>query len=41
MLVGELIDTHGITSEEFLEISIESWPVWELNPVPLNLVQTL
>ena len=29
------------TTEGLLEIAIESWPEWDLNPRPLNSVQTL
>ena len=29
------------TTEGFLEVAIESWPKWDLNPLPLNSVQTL
>ena len=29
------------TTEGFLEVAIESWPEWNLNPRPLNSVQTL
>ena len=29
------------TTEGFLEVAIESWPEWDLNPQPLNSVQTL
>ena len=29
------------TIERFLEVAIESWPEWYLNPRPLNSVQTL
>ena len=29
------------TTEEFLEVAVESWPEWDLNPRPLNSVQTL
>ena len=29
------------TTEEFSEVAIESWPEWNLNPVPLSSVQTL
>ena len=29
------------TTEEFLEVAIESWPGWDLNPPSLNFVQTL
>ena len=29
------------TTEEFLEVAIESWPEWDLNPRPLNSVQTV
>ena len=29
------------TTEEFSEAAMESWPEWNLNPVPLNSVQTL
>ena len=28
-------------TEEFFEVAIESWPEWDLNPRPLNSVQTL
>ena len=26
------------TTEGFLEVAIESWPEWDLNPQPLNFV---
>ena len=29
------------TTERFLKVAIESRPDWDLNPRPLNLVQTL
>ena len=29
------------TTEGFLEVAIESRPEWDLNPRPLNSVQTL
>ena len=29
------------TTEVFFEVAIESWPEWDLNPQPLNSVQTL
>ena len=29
------------TTERFLEAAKESWPKWDLNPQPLNSVQTL
>ena len=29
------------TTDGFLEVAIESWPEWDLNPRPLNSVQTL
>ena len=29
------------TTERLLEVAIESWPEWNLNPRPLNPVQTL
>ena len=29
------------TIEGFLEVAIESWPEWDLNPPPVNSVQTL
>ena len=29
------------TTEGLLEVAIESWPEWDLNPRPLNSVQTL
>ena len=28
-------------TEKFLEVAIESSPEWDLNPRPLNFVQTL
>ena len=28
-------------TERFLEVAIESWPEWDLNPRPLNSVQTV
>ena len=28
-------------TEGFFEVAIESWPEWDLNPQPLNSVQTL
>ena len=36
------IDIYMVfTTEGFLEVAIESWPEWDLNPRPLNSVQTL
>ena len=29
------------TTDGFFEVTIESWPEWDLNPRPLNSVQTL
>ena len=29
------------TSEGFFDVAIENWPEWDLNPRPLNSVQTL
>ena len=29
------------TTEVLLEVAIESWSVWDLNPRPLNSIQTL
>ena len=29
------------TTQGFFEVAIESWPEWDLNPRPLNFVQTL
>ena len=29
------------TLEEFLEVATEIWPEWDMNPQPLNSVQTL
>ena len=29
------------TTEVFLEVAIESWSEWDLNPQPVNFVQTL
>ena len=28
-------------TDEFIDVAIESWPEWDLNPEPLNSVQTL
>ena len=28
-------------TKEFLEVATEGWPEWDLNPQPLNFVQTL
>ena len=28
-------------TEGFFEVAIESWPEWDLNPRPLNSVQTM
>ena len=28
------------TTEGLFEVAIESWPEWDLNPRPLNSVQT-
>ena len=30
-----------LTTGRFLEVAIESWPEWNLNPRPLKSVQTL
>ena len=32
-----------LTTEAFLEVAIENWPEWDLNPrpQPLNSIQTL
>ena len=32
---------HNFTTEGFFEAVIESLPEWDLNPQPLNSVQTL
>ena len=29
------------TTEGFFEVAIESWPVWDLSPQPLNSIQML
>ena len=29
------------STKAFFEVAIESWPEWDLNPRPLNSVQTL
>ena len=29
------------TTDGFFEVAIESWPKWDVNPRPLNFVQTL
>ena len=36
-----IIYIYVFTTEEFFEVAIESWPEWDLNPRPLNSVQTL
>ena len=28
-------------TDAFFDVAIESWPEWDLNPEPLNSVQTL
>ena len=30
-----------LTTDRFFEVAKESWPEWDLNPRPLNSVQTL
>ena len=30
-----------LSTEGFLGVAIESWPEWDLNPLPLNSIQTL
>ena len=30
-----------LTTERLFEVAIQSWPLWDLNPRPLNSVQTL
>ena len=30
-----------LTTERLFEVAIESWTLWDLNPRPLNSVQTL
>ena len=34
-------DAYGIPTEGFFQVAIESWPQWDLNPLPLDSVQTL
>ena len=29
------------TTDRCLEVAIESWPEWDLNPRPLNSIKTL
>ena len=33
--------TDGFITDGFFEVAIESWSEWDLNPQPLNSVQTL
>ena len=40
-IYNNLHGIHHCTTEGFLEVAIESWPVWDLNRRPLNSVQTL
>ena len=41
MSVADMNWMHMVfTTEEFLEVAIESCPEWDLNPRPLNSVQT-
>ena len=40
-IYNNLHGIHDCTTERFLEVAIESWPVWDLNRRPLNSVQTL
>ena len=37
-LVAEWIDTYGIHHWKISEVTIESWPEWDLNPWPMNSV---
>ena len=32
---------YSFTTEGFFEVAIENWPEWDLNPRPVNSVQTL
>ena len=41
VLRNELIIHMLFTTEGFFEVGIESWPAWDLNPQPLNSIQTL
>ena len=40
MLRNELIIHRLFTTEGFFEVGIESRPEWDLNPRPLNSIQT-
>ena len=35
------IHVASFTTNRLFEVTIESWPEWDLNPRPLNSVQTL
>ena len=41
MRVAELYIWYSFTTEGFFAVAIENWPEWDLNPQPLNSVQTL
>ena len=41
MLVANELIHMVFTTEGFLEVAMGSWPQWDLNPQPLNSVQTL
>ena len=39
MYIYMYIHTYMVfTTEGFLEVAIESWPEWDLNPRPMNFV---
>ena len=40
-IYGSIYIYMVLTTEGFFEVAIESWPEWDLNPRPLNSVQTL
>ena len=39
--ICDVVEIMVFTTEGFLEVAIEIWPEWDLNPRPLNSVQTL
>ena len=34
-------EENKFTTGGFFEVAIENWPEWDLNPQPMNSVQTL
>ena len=41
MSLAECVIHMVFTTEGFFEIAIQIWPEWDLNPRPVNSLQTL